>query len=218
MKAGNYLLVILFIFCAWLVYSHPGTDDRWLVGEASGDVQIPDQAIRLRILANSDRGEDQWLKRKVRDEVVKEMETWVKQPRTITEARQAIKQHLPRFEQIAEETVARNGFHYPVKVDFGLVPFPTKLYGDKVYPAGNYEALRITLGEGKGDNWWCVLFPPLCFVDMSNGDAVPKENQKTLSASIATSDQAYAAQLKQEKKNTVEVRFLILEQLNHLFK
>lgn len=218
MKARTYFLFIILVFCAWMAYSHLGTDDMRGVRDASGDVEIPDQAIRLRILANSDRVEDQRLKRQVRDEVIKEMETWVRKPRTIEEARQVIKQHLPRFEQIAEETVARHGFSYPVQVDFGLVPFPTKLYGDKVYPAGNYEALRITLGEGKGDNWWCVLFPPLCFVDMSNGDAVPKENNKTLSASIASSDQVYAAQIKKEKKDSVEVRFLILEKLNDILK
>ncbi len=219
MKARNYFLFIILVFCAWMAYSHSGTEDMWAVEkEDSGDVQIPDQAIRLRILANSDRSEDQWLKRQVRDEIIKEMETWVRQPRTIEEARQAIKQHLPRFEQIAEKTVERHGFSYPVKVDYGRVPFPTKLYGDRVYPAGNYEALRVTLGEGKGGNWWCVLFPPLCFVDMSNGDAVPKEDNKTLSASIASSEQIYAAQIKKEKKDRVEVRFLILEKLDSILK
>ena len=67
----------------------------------------------------------------------------------------------------------QKGYPYAVHTDVGQVPFPTKLYGNTVYPAGNYEALRIVIGSGLGQNWWCVLFPPLCFVDIASGDAIP---------------------------------------------
>lgn len=167
---------------------------------------IPEQAIRLRILANSDQVEDQWLKRKVRDQVVKEIQTWANRPNDIGEARQMIQSRLPRFQAIAEQTVRQYGYDYPVKVDFGQVPFPTKLYGENVYPAGDYEALRITIGQGKGENWWCVLFPPLCFIDMSNGDAV-EPTPESLSASLKPTQPA------SPKEERVQVRFFLLDQL-----
>jgi stage II sporulation protein R len=133
---------------------------------------IPQQSIRLRIIANSDSIQDQWLKREVRDAIVARMNVWVKEIRSYEEAKQLVAQKLPELQQLVNQTIRERGFAYSAAVDFGQVPFPTKLYGSYVYPAGNYEALRVRIGEAKGQNWWCVLFPPLCFIDMSNGDAV----------------------------------------------
>ncbi|XJZ27156.1 stage II sporulation protein R [Bacillota bacterium Lsc_1132] len=135
-------------------------------------VTIPGDAIRLRILANSDLKSDQALKIKVRDAVNAKITGWVQDLTSQKEARKVIKSHLPELQATAEETVRREGANQAVKVQFGKVQFPTKLYGEFLYPAGTYEALLITLGEGKGANWWCVLFPPLCFLDFSNGTAV----------------------------------------------
>lgn len=135
-------------------------------------VVIPSDAIRLRILANSDSAEDQALKRLVRDEVNEEITKWVAQLTSKEEAREVIQAGLPEIERIAKRIVAEQKAEQEVKVEFGLVDFPTKLYGEFLYPAGKYEAILITLGEGKGANWWCVLFPPLCFLDFSNGVAV----------------------------------------------
>ncbi|WP_394138583.1 stage II sporulation protein R [Cytobacillus oceanisediminis] len=133
---------------------------------------IPSEAIRLRILANSDDEEDQELKRKVRDAVNEEITEWVAELTSIEDARNLIQSRLPEIQKIAEEVVEEEGFDQKVNTDFGKVSFPTKLYGQFLYPAGEYEAILITLGEGKGANWWCVLFPPLCFLDFSNGVAV----------------------------------------------
>jgi stage II sporulation protein R len=137
---------------------------------------IPKQAIRLRILANSDSIADQAIKRKVRDAVVAQMNRWVTKPMNIEEARAIIHQNIPKMEQITGNVLHQNGFTYAYKVELKSVPFPTKLYGDTLYPAGNYEALRITLGEGQGANWWCVLFPPLCFIDAVKGVAVSQNH------------------------------------------
>ncbi|MBB6445557.1 stage II sporulation protein R [Bacillus benzoevorans] len=139
---------------------------------ANDAVVIPSDAIRLRILANSDSAEDQALKRLVRDEVNKEITRWVSELTSKEEAREVIKSGLPEIEKIAEKVVAEQNSDQDVKVEFGQVEFPTKLYGEFLYPAGKYEAILITLGEGVGANWWCVLFPPLCFLDFSNGVAV----------------------------------------------
>ena len=133
---------------------------------------IPNDAIRLRILANSDSKSDQALKRLVRDEVNKSITLWVADLTSKEEARKILSAKLPEIQKIAETTVNKQNSKQEVQVEFGKVDFPTKLYGQFLYPAGQYEAILITLGEGTGANWWCVLFPPLCFLDFSNGVAV----------------------------------------------
>ncbi|MGR3766147.1 stage II sporulation protein R [Rossellomorea sp. NS-SX7] len=133
---------------------------------------IPQEAIRLRILANSDLEKDQNVKRLVRDEVNKEITEWVGSLTSQEEAKNIIKAGLPELQQIAEDVVAAQGLDQSVSIDFGKVQFPTKLYGQYLYPAGEYEAVLITLGKGEGANWWCVLYPPLCFLDFSTGNAV----------------------------------------------
>lgn len=141
---------------------------------AKDAVVIPGQAIRLRILANSDLDKDQALKRDVRDAVNAKISVWVKDLTSIKEARKVIKSKLPEIQTTAEAVVKKEGSKQKVNVKFGKVQFPTKLYGQFLYPAGDYEAILITLGKGEGANWWCVLFPPLCFLDFSNGIAVSK--------------------------------------------
>ena len=140
--------------------------------DAQAAVTIPNEAIRLRILANSDEQNDQAVKRLIRDEVNKDITVWVQDLTSIDEARKVITSHLPEIQATAEEVVKREGFSQSVTVEFGQADFPTKLYGQYLYPAGVYEAIVITLGAGEGANWWCVLFPPLCFLDFSNGTAV----------------------------------------------
>ncbi|MED4224818.1 stage II sporulation protein R [Neobacillus cucumis] len=135
-------------------------------------IVIPGQAIRLRILANSDFEEDQALKRKVRDAVNAHITLWVQDLTSMKEAKKVINAKLPEIQNIAEKVVQEQGSKQSVKVEFGKVQFPTKLYGQYLYPAGEYQAILITLGKGEGANWWCVLYPPLCFLDFSNGVAV----------------------------------------------
>lgn len=138
---------------------------------------IPEQSIRLRILANSDGAGDQLVKREIRDAVVAQMDEWVtelKNPQSLDEARSVIREHLSEIEDRVGEELASRGLNYSYQVELGVVPFPTKLYGGTVYPAGDYESVRITLGKGEGQNWWCVLFPPLCFIDAGTGDALAK--------------------------------------------
>ncbi|MGA8942641.1 MAG: stage II sporulation protein R [Thermoactinomyces sp.] len=217
MRKWTYLLPAL-LGCFGIVFllydNHLSGWGKTFSGSRAEAVQdIPDQAIRLRILANSDHPEDQWLKRKVRDEIIEEIGSWADKPRTLEEARTMVRAHLPRFEKIVQQTMNRYGYDDTFHIDYGTVPFPTKLYGTKVYPAGNYEALRITIGRGEGENWWCVLFPPLCFIDMSNGDAVTREDS-SFSTSVASTQTAYASlekEKKEESRQKMEVRFLLLD-------
>ncbi|BDG37717.1 stage II sporulation protein R [Saccharococcus caldoxylosilyticus] len=139
---------------------------------ANATVAIPDKAIRLRILANSDSAEDQELKHKVRDAVNAKITKWVADLTSFAEAKRVIQSHLPEIEQTVADVLRKEHSDQSYQVEFGQVDFPTKIYGNFIYPAGKYDAVLITLGEGKGANWWCVLFPPLCFLDFSNSDAV----------------------------------------------
>lgn len=133
---------------------------------AISGASIPEESIRLRILANSDSAVDQWVKREVRDSVMQEMASWAVESQSLEEARVTITANLRRIEQVVGQTLQAYQADYPFKVELGNVPFPAKVYNGKVYPEGDYESLRITLGGGDGQNWWCVLFPPLCFVDV----------------------------------------------------
>lgn len=179
---------------------------------ATEETVIPNEAIRLRILANSDAEDDQNLKRKVRDAVNAEITLWVQDLTSLEEARTTIKNGLPEIQKIAEKVVAEENEHQSVKVDFGKVDFPTKLYGQFLYPAGEYEAILITLGEGEGANWWCVLFPPLCFLDFSNGVAVsegfeedkPKGSKKQSSEKVAKAETYAKVEAEEIKTDSAE--------------
>ncbi|PFQ04376.1 stage II sporulation protein R [Bacillus cereus] len=148
----------------------------YMKADAKGPSVIPKEAVRLRILANSDSDKDQALKRKVRDEVKAQIDGWVADLTSFEEARKVIQSHIPEIEKTVENTLKREGSKDSFQVKFSKnVKFPTKVYGNFIYPAGEYEAVLITIGEGEGANWWCVLFPPMCFLDFSSGTAVRKE-------------------------------------------
>lgn len=136
------------------------------------EAPIPKEALRLRIIANSNSPKDQSVKLQVRNAIVMKVAKLLQGTQTQSEAKRILKQNTASLEQIAVNIVRQKGQEYPVQTEVAKVPFPTKVYGNKVYPAGDYEALRIVLGNGKGANWWCVVFPPLCFIDIAEGDAV----------------------------------------------
>lgn len=135
---------------------------------------IPDEAIRLRILANSDTSEDQKTKLVVRDQVSFYISDLVKDIDNIDEARTIIEQHIPQVAEVVQRTLVKEQAPHSFTVEYRKnVPFPEKMYGNYLYPEGEYEAVLITIGKAEGANWWCVLFPPLCFLDFSS-----KENSE----------------------------------------
>lgn len=161
---------------------------------------IPEEAIRLRILANSDSVQDQAIKRLIRDAIVEEVDGWVTVPASIEEAREQVEAHLPVFRELIAEILEKRGYDYEFKVELGSVEFPTKLYGSRVYPAGDYEALKVTLGSGQGQNWWCVLFPPLCFVDVASGQAVAQDKEDSTSSKGKKEEGQGTSQLAKDTK------------------
>lgn len=126
---------------------------------------IVDKMIRFHVIANSDSDEDQALKLKVRDRVVEFISGKLDKSASLGESREIILNNKNEMEYIAKEVIEENNYSYGVVSDLSRENFPDKVYGDVIFPQGEYEAYRIIIGDGKGANWWCVMFPPLCFVD-----------------------------------------------------
>lgn len=125
---------------------------------------LSQSVLRLHVIANSDDPTDQQLKLKVKDEIVAMMREEFQDIEDPQQARQIAVEHIPQIKAVAREAMHQQGCDYPVQVQVGKYPFPLKSYGNMVFPAGDYQAVRVVLGEGQGKNWWCVLFPPLCLV------------------------------------------------------
>lgn len=126
---------------------------------------IPDDAIRIRVIANSNSKYDQEIKNKVKDQVESDMYNILKNVNRIEEARNRIEENLSTVEADIDKTLQDEEYKLPFKVNFGLNYFPEKEYKGIKYEEGYYESVVVTLGEGLGDNWWCVLFPPLCLIE-----------------------------------------------------
>lgn len=200
------IFALIILICSWeanlqssiILASGIGSEaDR-----ANGAGSIPQESIRLRILANSDSPADQWIKREVRDAIIEEMQQWVTEPQGMEAARAAVRAHLPELDRIVGKTLSRYGFTTPYQVELGIVPFPAKMYGSQIYPAGDYEALRVSIGAAEGQNWWCVLFPPLCFVDSEVIAKPSKELAADVGSSAAKVGQKTSTDVKSEGKST----------------
>lgn len=132
---------------------------------------IPSDAIRFRIVANSDSAEDQYIKYKIKEEIEPQIVEITKEE-NIDTVRSSIKNQISVLENTILNTMKNNGFDQEFVVNYGLNYFPRKEYKGLIYEEGSYESLVVTLGEGKGDNWWCVLFPPICFTEINENDDV----------------------------------------------
>ena len=148
------ILVLLALLSIYLVYNSFKKEDT---------IKIPDSAIRFRVLANSNSPRDQKIKEDVRDKMQKELYNLLKNTKSIKEARVLITDRIVDFDNIVKEQLKDAGYSY--SIDYGMHEFPEKVYKGVTYEEGEYESLLVTLGEGKGDNWWCVLFPPLCLLE-----------------------------------------------------
>ena len=205
MKKNLKMVIILFL----LVLLYSSVCAFSYAQNVSSD--ISDSVFRLHVIANSDSKEDQNLKYIVRDNLLKYMNSICKNCKTKQEAILIAEKNKDEFEKIALQTIKSNGYSYNVKINIGNFDFPTKNYGDISLPAGNYDALRVEIGEAKGQNWWCVMFPPLCFVDISSG-IVPDESKETMKNSLSEEEFALVSD-----KSTPEIqfKFKLLEFFNH---
>lgn len=140
-------------------------------GCSSSNVSSKDlsyKLLRFHVIANSDSLDDQSLKLKVRDKVLNEVGPKIENSKSKQETVSVIRNNIDTIKKIAEDEISREGKNYSVDVSLGKSTFPAKSYSDIVLPAGVYDALKITIGQGQGKNWWCVMFPPLCFIDISH--------------------------------------------------
>ena len=171
---------------------------------------IADEVIRLHVLANSDEDYDQQLKIKVKDGIVKMLENELHNSMTKDETRIVLLKNLDKIEKRAEEIIKENGYDYSVNAKICFDDFPTKEYADVTLPAGEYEALKIEIGEAKGKNWWCVMFPPLCFVDASVKE-VPKEDKEILKSVLTDTEYDIVTKAKNESDIPIKIKFKIAE-------
>jgi stage II sporulation protein R len=170
--------------------------------------------IRFHVLANSDAPEDQALKLKVRDRIIQEMNPKFAQSKSLGETRTIIEKNLENIEKIAREEMRKSGRTYSVKATLGDANFPTKNYGSITLPAGSYEALRVVIGKGEGANWWCVLFPPLCFIDMKNG--LTDEKTKNELMNVLTEEEfKMISTASSEDRLPIKLKFKVVEIIEH---
>ena len=168
---------------------------------------LENSVFRLHVIANSDSKEDQNLKYIVRDKLLQYMNSYLSNTSTKEDAIKIANEHLDEFKQVAINTIKEQGYSYNVNVKVGNFEFPTKTYGDISLPAGFYDALRVEIGEAKGQNWWCVMFPPLCFVDVTSG-VVPEESKKELQNNL--SEEEFAL-ISDNQSSNIQFKFKLLE-------
>lgn len=176
-----------------------------------------DKLIRFHVLANSDSEEDQKLKLKVRDEVIKYLQPLLNESNSIKESEKIILSESENIKRISKNIISKNGYTYEVKVNLEYSKFPAKQYSNIVLPAGEYKALRIIIGDGEGKNWWCVMFPPLCFVDENNG-VIDKETDKKLKNVLTEEEYKLISGKNADKASNKKLKFKILEILKSFSK
>ena len=180
-RIKQWICVILSI-CAASFLTWAVAVNRSLAAEVrieKTQIRLADEVLRFHVPANSDSKEDQRVKREVRDEVLSYMEDNMTASPTVDEAKQWVQAHLDELEETAESVLVREGMPYHARAVVRTCYFPDKRYGDVFFPKGYYEALRIELGKAEGHNWWCVLYPNLCFTDATY-TAVGEEGKEEL--------------------------------------
>ena len=204
-KLAGFIVIMLVIIIAVCTYQK-----KDMLELQKG---IAQELIRFHVRANSDSESDQNLKLMVKDSVITYLEPKLSKSGSIDETRQILNSNMDVIHDLAVQTLVKNGSDYSVKVYFEESYFPMKTYGDITLPPGDYEAFRIDIGESEGKNWWCVLYPPLCFVDATHG-SLPDSSKDKLK-NILTDDEYKAITT---TTNCNEFRFKYLTFLNGIFK
>lgn len=174
---------------------------------------VSNKLIRFHVIANSDNEKDQKLKLKVKDNVIRYIQPKLKQCKSIEESRKVLLQNNKNIIQLAKDTIKSEGYEYKVKSTLSRENFPIKTYGNITLPAGNYQAYRIVIGEGKGRNWWCVMFPPLCFIDVTKGEVSYKDTEKQMKRVLSNKEYKFVDNTHKDK---VVLKFKVAEIIKSL--
>jgi len=198
-----FLLLILAGGCLWKYQEYQLQQTQ---------MEIAEQVLRFHVRANSDSREDQALKLKVRDAIGTLMQRRLVGVDQLDECSRIVNENLAEIIDTAEKTVRQEGYTYPVTAQVATVEFPQKTYGNYTFPAGAYQALNVVIGSGRGQNWWCVMYPNMCFHDAVY-EVVDEEAEKLLQRVL--SEDEYDAVLKSGK---YRIRFKYLDFLNRFMK
>lgn len=174
--------------------------------------RIAPEILRFHVLANSDSDEDQQLKLRVRTLLLDSIYEDLGENASLDDTKEYVLANKDSLECEAEDYMKTEGYDYPAHIEVTKCYFPTKTYGDMVFPCGTYEAVRVEIGRGKGHNWWCVLYPPLCFID-STYAVVPDSSRDILKETIDAAD--YQALLNKQPKVQIRIRSKFLDLLEN---
>ena len=203
-RARFFALVLTLILIFTLLISY---------ARATGS-DISNSVLRLHILANSNTDTDQQLKLAVRNRVLGETQDLFKSARSAKESARIAEENSALIQSIAEDEIKVQGFNYPVTVSVEKAAFPTRVYGEFALPSGKYTAVRIKIGEANGKNWWCVMYPPLCFAD---GVITASDEAKSALAKNLSNDSYNLVTGTAGGAIPVEIRFKIVEIFQNLF-
>ena len=190
---------LLFMIYSWI----------FILGNDPLQPMIASKILRFHVLANSDSIGDQALKERVRDAVGGYLNPLLKSSKNLEETKNIIESHMTELIEVAEDTISRYGYDYEVSAKVARIDFPEKTYGEYTFPKGRYEALQLTIGQGKGRNWWCVLYPNMCFKG-SVYEIVEEDAKKALREVLSPWEYADVFQ-----NGKVELRFKFLEYLKN---
>ena len=212
MRVMFLMMLSLFAYSIWLSYS----SDQMLSNE---------DFIRFHVVANSNSQQDQALKLTVRDGLLDTINEGLAAETMATadqkqgkisldleKSKEYIEKNLTEIEKVAEVIISKEGYDYPVTADLAVTWIPEKTYGNTTFPAGNYQALNVTIGEGAGQNWWCVLFPPLCLIGLEESGA--QAGMEDIYKDAILGEKYRALMDNSEQPKTLQLKFKTLEILN----
>ena len=183
--------------------------------------EVKNSLIRFHVIANSDDDDDQQLKLKVKNRVIDYLYPYLNNSSSLDNSREIIKDNMDEVKRISKDVIEEEGYDYDVNLQLSRENFPDKSYGNIVLPQGNYEAFRIIIGKGEGRNWWCVMFPPLCFVDESKAEVEYDKVEENIN-----NQQKDQLEILNKDKNSsdigsddnIQIKFKFIEYIQNLLK
>lgn len=181
---------------------------------------VKNSLIRFHVLANSDSKEDQTLKLKVKDKVINYLYPYLRNSKSLDESRKILIEKENNVMEIANKAIKESGYNYSVKTELGYENFPEKSYGNITLPQGKYEAFRIIIGNGKGHNWWCVMFPPLCFTDVTKGQVEEEKCKEEFDKAIEEEhiEKYKNSNTEDECSDEIKIKLKVVEIFKDIFK
>ena len=217
-KVRKITAFIIFIIIAMLMLSS-SKGQAYENNDVSQSSQqsIASKIIRFHVLANSDSNEDQAVKLKVRDKVLAFIAPKMSKSKSVNESKEMLLKYNKDINEIAANVLKENGYNYVVKTELSKDYFPIKTYGTITLPEGKYDAYRILIGTAKGHNWWCVMFPPLCFTDITKGNVEVAQTQNEMKK-VLTKEEYDVVDNSKGSSNKIVVRFKIVDLIQGLVK